>query len=156
MVNSFPECALSKLSAQDPLAVLPGYALRRAANAMMAELAGRLAPHGLRVTEASVLLLILARAAQSPGGLTSTAIGQALDIQRPNMVPLLARLEATGLIRRSPLDGKRQAITLTDAGTACAHAVEALTASFEEDLLARIPAEHRDHLLPALNALWRD
>jgi len=26
---------------------------------------------------------------------------------------------------------------------------------FEAELLARIPAAHRDHLLPALEALWR-
>ena len=26
---------------------------------------------------------------------------------------------------------------------------------FEDELVARVPPEHRDHLLPALNALWR-
>jgi hypothetical protein len=27
--------------------------------------------------------------------------------------------------------------------------------AFERKLLDRVPAEHRDHLLPALNAIWR-
>ena len=42
----------------DPLSGLPGFALRRAANAMMAELGERLAEAGLRVSDATVLILV--------------------------------------------------------------------------------------------------
>ena len=45
----------------DPLGTLPGYLLRRAANAMMAELANRLGTMSVRISDASVLLLIDAR-----------------------------------------------------------------------------------------------
>jgi len=127
---------------------LPGYALRRASSAMMAALAVRLVPLDLRLTDATVLVLIGPRT-----DLTSSEIGKILDIQRANMVPVLGRLEAAGLIRREPIDGKSQAIVLTAAGCDRAGAVGHVIGQFEDELLARIPLEHRDHLLPALQAL---
>ena len=45
------------MSDPDTLAGLPGYALRRAANAMMAELGERLSGEGLRVSDATVQML---------------------------------------------------------------------------------------------------
>ena len=132
----------------DPLASLPGYLLRKAANAMMAELAALLAPLQLRIIENSVLLLVT-----DLEEITSSDIGKALDIQRANMVPLLARLEAAGLIRRQPLDRKSQAILLTATGQDKLREVEQITQTFEAGLLARIPATHRAHFVPALRAL---
>jgi DNA-binding MarR family transcriptional regulator len=153
MVNSCLEITLKALTdtmpcQDDPLAELPGYALRRAANAMMAELAARLADLDLRISEASVLQIIADRA-----DLTSSDIGKILDIQRANMVPLLGRLEAAALIRREPIDRKSQAVVLTEIGNARLSAVRRITAQFEDDLMARIPARHREHFLPALQAL---
>lgn len=134
----------------DLLSQLPGYALRRAANAVMGELGDLLGEHGFRVTEAAVLLLVRDRA-----DLTSSLIGKTLDIQRANMVPLLNRLESAGWICREPLDGKSMAIVLTAAGDAKVAELSTLIERFERDLLDRIPAAHRNHLLPALNAIWR-
>jgi len=134
----------------DPLATLPGYLLRRAANTMMTELSARLAALDLRILEATVLLLLDTRK-----DLTSADIGKILDIQRANMAPLLARLEGAGLIRREPLDRKSLAILLTDDGRACRVRVDAITRQFEDDLLACIPPDHRPHLVPALQALLR-
>lgn len=114
----------------------------------MAELAARLEKLELRITEASVLLLIGGRS-----DLTSSELGKALDIQRANMVPLLNRLEAARLLQRVPIDRKSQAIVLTPTGLARLAAVRATTKRFEADLLARIPFEHRSHFLPALKAL---
>jgi DNA-binding MarR family transcriptional regulator len=135
-------------AAADPLFDLPGYALRRAANAMMAELSARLTPCDLRISDATVLMLVGGRR-----DMTSSEIGKALDIQRANMVPLLNRLEVAGLITREPLDRKSQAIVLTSEGEARLAQVRKVTARFEADLLARIPSEHRDHFVPALKAL---
>lgn len=132
----------------DPLSGLPGYVLRRAANAMMAELAGRLAPTDLRISDATVLLLVGDR-----DDMTSSEIGKVLEIQRANMVPLLNRLEATELIRREPIDRKSQAIVLTGTGHARLSEVRGIVGQFENDLLARIPAQHRPHFVPALQAL---
>ena len=139
---------MARLQSSDPLVSLPGYALRRAANAMMDELGARLAEIGLRVSDASVLLLVVARR-----DMTSSEIGKVLDIQRANMVPLLNRLEAAGLIAREPIDRKSQAILLTAEGQARLGEVTVITGQFEADLMARIPAEHRSHFVPALMAL---
>ncbi|WP_229736005.1 MarR family winged helix-turn-helix transcriptional regulator [Novosphingobium endophyticum] len=132
----------------DPLNELPGYALRRAANAMMAELTARLVPLDLRISDASVLMLIAERT-----DMTSSDIGKVLDIQRANMVPLLNRLEAAGLIARKPIDRKSQAVVLTPEGRERLADTRAIVTCFEDDLMARIPDEHRPHFLPALRAL---
>ena len=139
---------MSRLQPSDPLSSLPGYTLRRAANAMMDELGSRLSGIDLRVSDASVLLLVDARQ-----DMTSSEIGKMLDIQRANMVPLLARLEAAGLITRQPIDRKSQAILLTARGLTRLAEVKSITAAFEADLMERIPTEHREHFLPALLAL---
>ena len=133
---------------RDPLSGLPGYALRRAANAMIAELAALLAPINLRISDASVLLLVQDRA-----DMTASEIGKILDIHRTNMVPLLSRLKDMGLIMRHPIDRKSQAIVLTEAGQQRLALVLDITSRFEADLMARIPAIHRPHFLPALHAL---
>jgi DNA-binding MarR family transcriptional regulator len=117
---------------------------------MTAVLVRSLAAHDLRLVEATVLLLI----AENPK-ITASAIGRALDIQRANMVPLLKRIEDAGLIERTPIDGKSQGLSLTDAGTAKMDEVRATLARFETDLIDRVPPEHRAHLIPALDALWR-
>ena len=134
----------------DPLIRFPGYALRRAANATAAELSARLAALDLRQSDASLLLLV----AVNPGA-TSSALGRALGIERANMVPLLKRLEEAGLIEREAIDGKSQGLRLTPAGLRRLAEARKIIEAFEAELLARVPAEHRDHLLPALNAIWR-
>jgi DNA-binding MarR family transcriptional regulator len=135
----------------DALSHLPGYALRRAANAMMSELAARLAASGLRISEASVLMLL-----EDRDDATSSEIGRILDIQRANMAPLLSRLETSGWIERIPVDRKSSAIVLTAAGKSKMAEAKRVTAEFESDLMARVPARHREHLVPALNALWSE
>jgi DNA-binding MarR family transcriptional regulator len=133
---------------RDPLPNFPGYALRRAANATAAELSARLAETGLRQSDVSVLLLIDANP-----GVTASAIGRQLGIERANMVPLLKRLE--GLIDRAPIDRKSQGLALTEAGRQRLAAGRAIIEAFEAELIARVPEAHRAHLLPALEALWR-
>ena len=135
----------------DVLRHRPGYTLRRAANAMMGELARRLGTIDLRIAEASVLLLVDQRQ-----DTTASEIGRILDIQRANMVPLLGRLAQAGLIERRPIDGKSQAVLLTALGMQRRAQADAITAEFEADLMARIEPTHRDHLVPALSALWQE
>ena len=135
---------------RDPLPSFPGYALRRAANATAAELAARLSEVGLRQSEFSVLVLI----AENPG-VTASAVGRALDIQRANMVPLLHRLEDGGLLERAPIDKKSFGLHLTAEGRARLGEARQVVEAFEAELIERVPPEHRAHLLPALEALWR-
>jgi DNA-binding MarR family transcriptional regulator len=134
----------------DPLIRFPGYALRRAANATAAELSARLLPLNLRQSDASLLLLV----AVNPGA-TSSALGRALGIERANMVPLLKRLDEAGLIVREAIDGKSQGLRLTPEGLRRLETARKVIEAFEAELLSRVPGEHRDHLLPALNAIWR-
>jgi DNA-binding MarR family transcriptional regulator len=134
----------------DPMARYPGYSLRRAANATAAALAARLGDIRLKQVDASVLLQVDANPA-----ITASALGRQLDIQRANMVPLLKRLEESGLIARNPIDGKSQGLVLTAHGRTALKQAHAIIEAFEADLVARIPREHRNHLLPALDALWR-
>lgn len=134
---------------KDPLADRVGYVLLRAAGVMGAELRSRLAEEGLHVSDAGVLQLVGDRK-----DMISSEIGRVFDIRRANMVVLLDRLEDAGLIERVPLDGKKRAIVLTAAGLKKLQRVGRITAQFESDLVSRVPAEHRKHLLPALKALW--
>jgi DNA-binding MarR family transcriptional regulator len=135
---------------RDPLPKLPGYALRRAANATAAELSARLAELGLKQSEASALILIGANPR-----VTASAIGRALDIQRANMVPLLNKLETAGLIERVAIDGKSRGLELTALGKQRLGQARKVIDAFENELLERVPLQHRPHLLPALEALWR-
>jgi DNA-binding MarR family transcriptional regulator len=135
---------------QDPLTSYPGYLLRRTALATGAELAARLAPLGLRQTDASLLMLV-----EANPRITASALGRALDIQRANMVPLLKRLEDAGLVRREAIDGKSVGLDLTEAGRARLAEARTVIETFEAELIARVPPAHREHLLPALQAIWR-
>ncbi len=135
---------------RDPLVHHPGYSLRRASSAMTAELSQRLAEHGVRIVDATVLLWL-----DGNPQITASALGRALDIQRANMVPLLKRLEDSGLIERAPIDGKSQGLSLSEEGHKRLPAIQATIEAFEQGLLARIPLQHREHFIPALDALWR-
>ncbi len=134
---------------RDPLLQYPGYILRRASTAAMAEFASRIVVLGLRTSEATILQIV----AENPG-ISQSALGRMLDIQRANMTPIAARLEARGLVRRLPSDGRSLGLELTPEGQQLAEKARAIIDRFETDLTNRIPVEHRAHLMPALLALW--
>ena len=134
----------------DPLLDLPGYSLRRAAATVTAEFSARLEPLGLRFHEFAALLLI-----EGNPRITASKLGRMLDIQRANMAPLVARMEAAALIVRQPLDGKSHGLNLTAPGRAKLAEARALIDALHTELMRRVPDEHRGHLKPALDALWR-
>lgn len=134
---------------QDPLIDLPGYVLRRASSAMMAALAREMEGLGLRSVEATILQIL-----QQQPGLTQSALGRILDIQRANMTPIAARLEARGLVQRIPADGRSLGLDLTAEGARMANLVKAKVDAFEQEVIAAVPAADRAHLLPALKAIW--
>lgn len=133
----------------DPLLSLPGYVLRRASAATLAELNQQLAPLGLR--HADVALLILVDACP---GLTQSEAGRLLDIQRANMVPFVGRLRRRGLVERRRVDGRSQALALTDSGRAVLARANAVVTAYERALLRRVPSALRPQVLPILLALW--
>lgn len=134
---------------KDVLANLPGYALRRASAAMLTEFSALLHPLGLRPTDASMLVFI-----EANPGVTPSALGQVMGVQRANMVPLVARLEASGYLARVEVDGRSFGLTLTEQGTEICGKVKGVIATHQRQILERIPEAYREHLIPALRALW--
>jgi len=136
-------------SREDPLAGFPGYVLRRASAAALAELNGRLAPLGLRHADVALLLLL-----DACPGMTQSEVGRTLDIQRANMVPFVGRLRRLGLIERRRVDGRSQALTLTGGGRAMLSEARAVVDRYERALLNRVEKRMRPFVLPILLALW--
>lgn len=103
----------------DPMAHRLGYLLRRASSTMMADLGGALTPFGVSPVEATVLAVIGANP-----GCTQSDIARLLGIKRANMVPIIARLGAEGLVEKTPMNGRSSALRLTAAGESSHRAVE--------------------------------
>jgi DNA-binding MarR family transcriptional regulator len=133
---------------ENPLEKRLGYQLRRASNAMMMDLAGRLEALNLRIVEASALVLIKTNPA-----ITQTEIGRNLGIQRANMVPLIAGLMERGLVNRQAADGRSHALSLTAAGRGLTTKVEGVMRAHEEFFLAGISAADRGRLARLLGAI---
>ena len=133
----------------DPFLDFPGYLLRRASAAALAEIGTRLAVHGLRPTEATILALVANNA-----DVTQSDIGHYLGIQRANMTPIIARLIEQGWLCKKPIDGRSQALFLTDLGASLQKATLAEMQAYEQSLMEKMPDTLRGHLLPVLNALW--
>lgn len=112
-----------------------GFVLRLAQVAVFKDLIEALRPFGLRPTDFSVLLVI-----QATPGLKQQAVGEALSIQRPNLVTILDQLEGRGLVKRGAAPGDRRsyALTLTRDGAA---------------LLAEATAAHTRHAERVTDAL---
>jgi DNA-binding MarR family transcriptional regulator len=90
-----------------------GFALRLAQVAVFKDLIAALKSCDLRPTDFSVLLLI-----SSNPGIKQQDIGDALRIQRPNLVSIIDALQQRNLVRRDtvPEDRRSYALNLTPAG----------------------------------------
>jgi DNA-binding MarR family transcriptional regulator len=105
-----------------------------------------MAEHGLHQPEYDVLTTL--RRSGAPYSLTPSALAEELLMSRAGMTKRLDRLEAAGLIERTPVPGDRRSfrVTLTDAGreaadaaaTAVAHRLGLLTAKVPERELAQL------------------
>lgn len=133
----------------NPLDLLLGYQLRRASQTMMADLEERLTSVGLRITEASVLLVI-----ETNPDITQSEIGRVLSIQRANMAPLTTQLERSGLIQRTTSSGRAQALRLTKAGIAVARQCRACTALNEAAFLPELDEVKRAALIEQIRSVW--
>ena len=83
---------------------LAGYRLRQISNAFMSEFAAAMAGTGMRPVQVSILSV----ADENPG-VRQGEIGRALGVARANMAPLMAELEAAGLLERIPDEADRRA-----------------------------------------------
>lgn len=105
-----------------------GFNLRLAQVAIFKDLIAALRPLGLRPTDFSVLLVI----ATTPG-LKQQAVGEALAIQRPNLVTIINQLEERGLVKRGALGRDRRAYALAPTAEG-------------KKLLAKAKLAHERHL----------
>jgi DNA-binding MarR family transcriptional regulator len=129
-----------------------GYNTRRAWVAVAALFAERMAAYGLRPADYSVLSLL----AYNPGA-TSRQLSVTLAIQPPNLVRLIAALDARGLIerRQHPRDGRALGLYLTRAGQTLVRQAEQAVVQFEQDASPQLSASERKTLIGLLQKIYR-
>lgn len=133
----------------NPLESLLGYQLRRASQAMLDDLVATLASLDFRPTSASVLLLI-----EANPGITQSRIGQALAVERANMVPMTAKLIEVGIVTRSRADGRSHGLHLTEKGKKVVAKVRKRIADHEIGFWKDTPNAERAVVLNFLKSLW--
>jgi DNA-binding MarR family transcriptional regulator len=132
----------------DPLKELPGYMLRRASSAALGRLAERLQSLDLRISDASVLLVI-----EANPEISQSEIGRLLDIAGANMAPLVGRLEAREFVIRRPIDGRSQALSLSREGRSALSRVKTIIEAHEQELWNRIPESDRATFMRVLRTI---
>lgn len=135
-------------SLTDPIAPRLGYLLRRASSVMMGGLGAALAQTGLRPVQATILIVLNANPDCS-----QSDIGRLLGIKRANMVPLIAGLIDKGYVRKSPMDGRSQALSLTQSGQAMAAMADGVMTAHEARFEMLLDGFDKDGLRAALMAL---
>lgn len=131
---------------------LIGYNARRAALAIIALFLERMAPHALRPVDFSVLSLVT----HNPG-ITSRQICATLGLLPPNLVSMVDKLEARGMLARAahPSDGRATSLHLTQAGVALMRAAEQTVAQLEAEATARLSAAEQRTLVRLLQKIYR-
>lgn len=132
---------------------LIGYNLRRASLVDLQGATAALERAGTRVIPMCVLSTVVERP-----GVTSAEVCRLLGMQRANMVPILAELEAKGLVFREadPLDQRVQKIFPTQDGLEQGMQWLTLLADHETKLLSRFSDRERQDLLRLLSKLWQE
>ncbi|QYZ69615.1 MarR family winged helix-turn-helix transcriptional regulator [Neotabrizicola shimadae] len=125
------------------LSVFLGYEMKRALSLIQADLARVLGELGLRAVSFSALTVIV----QTPG-LTQSALADALQIERSNLVTLIDELSERNLIVRAPVAGdrRRHALMPTAEGQRLARVAGAAVAAHEDRLFAGLTEEERREL----------
>jgi DNA-binding MarR family transcriptional regulator len=137
----------SKMPGVGPLGDLLGYALRRAQLRMLVDLKRSLEPLRLRPVTFGVLAVV-----EANPDLSQVGVGTALDIQRANLVGIIAELESRGWIVRgdSPVDRRQYSLRLTSEGSRVLKRAWSVVRAHEERLLIRLSARGRRRLMSML------
>lgn len=106
--------------------------------------------HGLTMWE----YVVLSHLAREPVG-TQLALAQGIGYDKTRLIALLDRLEAEGLITRTPdpADRRGRNVALTPAGQRKRAAAQRDIRRMEDDVLAGLTAAQRQTLLAALRRL---
>src|SRR4051812_38915541 len=132
------------------LTELIGYQVRRAQVAVFQHFAESFKTLDLTPGQLGALVLI-----QANSGLSQSALGAALGVDRSTVVPLIDRLEARGLVVRapSPKDRRSHALQLSPAGSDVLRQAEATVKAHEAVIAGRLSEAERRTLLALLSRI---
>lgn len=130
---------------------LIGYNARRAALAVIEVFLARMVPYGLRPVDFSILSLIT----HNPG-ITARQLCAALGVLPPNMVGMVNRFEARGLIERRlhPSDRRAQGLHLTQAGHDLMKKAERTAEQLEKDVAHKLTPQEQQTLMGMLQKIY--
>jgi DNA-binding MarR family transcriptional regulator len=128
-----------------------GYSARRASETLLGSFNRRMAPLKLRPVDFTVMAL-----AGSNPGITSSQVCPLIDIQSPNLVVLVKRLEDRGLIKRQPhpRDGRALGLHLTPEGRRLVAQATALAHEADDTAANRLSADERKTLARLLRKIY--
>ncbi len=131
---------------------LLGYNARRAALTAIELFLDRMSVYGLRPVDFSVLSLVT----HNPG-ITSRQLCATLGIQPPNLVRLVADLDARGLLQRKPhpTDGRAIGLHLTAEAKKMMRSAELTAHDLEEEVAAALSKDERDTLMSLLRKIYQ-
>ena len=129
-----------------------GFVLRFAHSAVWSDLVKALQPYDVRPVHYSMLLIL-----NTAPGARQQEIGEALSIQRPNLVALIDEMEERGIVCRQPhpADRRSHALYLTDEGAVLLTKLRQVHQAHERRLNALFTADERRSLLEELTRLAR-
>ncbi|MDU8943128.1 MarR family winged helix-turn-helix transcriptional regulator [Ovoidimarina sediminis] len=129
-----------------------GYGMKRAFNAIQADVNRTLKPHGLRMVTFSALSVI----GENPG-LSQAQLADALSIERPNIVMLIDELEAAGLVlrERHAADRRAYALALTGEGRRRLARADRAVRAHDARMTAGLSTEDRARLMEMLGSVER-
>lgn len=136
---------------QRALGALVGYNCRRAYLAVVEHSIRHMAEHDLRPTSFSVLSLV-----HHEPGLNSRQVSKALGVRPPNLVAIIASLEARGLIERrpDPADARSLGLHPTAEGSRLAARLERLLTRAEIEATSMLSDAERETLIALLARIW--
>lgn len=124
------------------------FQLPRAAAVLKSAIEAELEPLALRGSEASLLIYL----GENPGR-SQAETGRDLRIKPANMVPLVARLSAAGLVARVPGEGRTIALHLTAAGDARLAEVRKALQCLEARISQHLRPQDKAAMIEALVAI---
>ncbi len=136
-----------RLLDQGGLQRLIGYNLRRAEVQMRGRVAQVLGEDDIRAVEYSILCLV-----GDNTEVTQKDLGETLAVKRPNMVSLIERLEARGLIVRAVMarDRRNHALSLTPAGVQMRQHLDRRLDALEDEVFGHWDPAERAQMITLL------
>jgi DNA-binding MarR family transcriptional regulator len=130
---------------------LLGYNVRRASLTIIGVFMQRMAEHGLRTVDFSVLTLTARNA-----GITSRQLCATLNLMPPNLVGIVNSLERRGLIARRPhpRDGRADGLHLTPQGCDLVRVAETTAFELELEAAPSLTAAERKTLIRLLKKVY--